>query len=378
MKWSISLGRLAGIPVYVHATFALLLGWVGIMHWNASGNLQAVANGILFILALFGCVVLHELGHALAARRYGIKTRDITLLPIGGVARLEKMPERPIQELWVALAGPAVNIVIAAALGIWLLATRSFVPLESLGVTSGSFAERLLIVNLFLVLFNMVPAFPMDGGRVLRALLAMRTDYVRATRIAAAFGKGAAILFGAVGLFLNPFLLIIALFVWIGATQEAAMVQARRALAGIPVQAAMITEFRALQADHPVQTAVQAVLSGSQRDFPVMEHGRLAGVLTQKRLLEVLSREGRNAPIHQAMSALKIEVRPGDRLDATIERMQSAGCTIVPVMDSGKPVGLLTLENAMEFITFQNVLDGPATRDGDRSTPVTALPDPSR
>jgi Zn-dependent protease len=236
MQWSISLGRLAGIPIYVHATFALLLGWIGIVYWNASGSIRSVASGVVFILALFGCVLLHELGHALAARRFGIRTRDITLLPIGGLARLERMPDRPARQLWVALAGPAVNVVIAAILFVWLVATRSLVPFEALGVASGSFAERLMVVNLFLVAFNMLPAFPMDGGRVLRALLAMRMDYARATRIAATVGQGAALVFGAVGLFVNPFLLLIALFVWIGATQESAAVQARSALGGVLVE----------------------------------------------------------------------------------------------------------------------------------------------
>ena len=189
MKWQWKLARIAGIDVYMHATFLLLIGWVAFSHWTEQGTLQAVLSGVLFILLLFGFVVMHEYGHALTARKFGIRTRDITLYPIGGVARLERMPEKPIEELWVALAGPAVNVVVAAALFGYLLFTRTFEPFTSLTVSTGSFIERLMIVNLWLVGFNLIPAFPMDGGRVLRALLGLRMEYVRATQIAANVGQ---------------------------------------------------------------------------------------------------------------------------------------------------------------------------------------------
>ncbi|MGZ9167216.1 MAG: site-2 protease family protein, partial [Anaerolineales bacterium] len=216
MRWQWKVGTFAGIDVFVHATFLLLIGWIGYSHWLQYGTLAKVAEGILFILVLFLCVVLHEYGHALTARRYGVKTRDITLYPIGGVARLERMPDKPIEELWVALMGPAVNVVIAAVLFVYLFLSQGLVPMTDLTVASGSFVARVMAVNISLVLFNLIPAFPMDGGRVLRALLAMRMDYVRATQIAANVGQGLAFLFGLFGLFNNPFLLFIAFFVWIG------------------------------------------------------------------------------------------------------------------------------------------------------------------
>lgn len=244
MKWSLKLGKLLGIDVYVHFTFLLLLAFLGFVSWRATQNVEAALRGVAFTVALFGCVVLHELGHALMARRYGIPTRDITLLPIGGIARLERMPERPIQELWVALAGPAVNVVIAALLLIWLAATGGFAPVEELGLTGGSFWPRLMWLNLFLVAFNLLPAFPMDGGRVLRALLAMRLGRRRATAIAANVGQGMAILFGIVGFFHNPFLIFIAIFVYLGAQAEAGMVEMQSALAGLRVRDAMMTRFR--------------------------------------------------------------------------------------------------------------------------------------
>ncbi|MCL4244824.1 MAG: site-2 protease family protein, partial [Candidatus Dadabacteria bacterium] len=267
MKWSWKLGEFGGIPVYIHATFLLIIAWVVLIHWTGGETLASIIGGVIFVLALFLCVVLHEYGHALTAKRYGIKTRDITLLPIGGVARLERMPDDPMQELKVALAGPAVNVAIAALLYAWLVLTRGLGPLGDLTLTQGSFAERLMLVNIFLVVFNLIPAFPMDGGRVLRALLALRSDYVRATQTAATIGQGIALLFGFIGLFTNPFLVFIALFVWIGAAQEATMVKVRSALGGVPVEKAMLTDFKTVSPDDPLSRLVELTMSGSQQDY---------------------------------------------------------------------------------------------------------------
>ena len=193
MSWSWRIGRIAGIDVYIHFTFVFLLAWVALAHYMAHNDLAEAMRGLIFIVALFGIVVLHELGHALAARRYGIRTRDITLLPIGGVARLERMPEDPKQELVVALAGPAVNVVMAAAIYVGLMLRQELVPLGEAVRVGGGFVSQLFWVNVSLALFNLLPAFPMDGGRVLRALLGMRLDYVRATQVAARIGQGMAL-----------------------------------------------------------------------------------------------------------------------------------------------------------------------------------------
>ena len=231
MKWSMRLGSLAGIAVYVHATFLILLLWIALSYWRSEQNLQAVVQGVVFILALFGCVVLHELGHALTARHFGIQTRDIILLPIGGVASLEKMPDDPKEEILVALAGPAVNVVIAGL--IWLfLSLQHPVPLDLSALLKGNMLQQLLVVNLFLAAFNLLPAFPMDGGRILRAVLALRMDHIAATRMAASVGQAFALWLGLVGLLYNPFLLFIALFVWIGAMAEAGTEEIRSLLHG--------------------------------------------------------------------------------------------------------------------------------------------------
>ncbi len=353
MKWSWKLGRFVGIDVFMHVTFLLLLGWVLLAHWLQGEGLAAALEGVGFILALFGCVVLHEYGHALTARRYGIKTRDITLLPIGGVARLEKMPDEPVQELWVALAGPAVNVVIAAVLFVWLQITSSLVPLSELEVGSGSFLERLMVVNLFLVGFNMLPAFPMDGGRVVRALLAMRMEYTRATHIAANLGQTIAIFFGFLGLLTNPFLLFIAFFVWIGAAQEASMVQMKSALAGIPVSRAMLTNFRTVAPTDSLAHAVQLILAGSQQDFPVVSDGQVVGVLTRSNVLRGLTERGPETPVAEVMHR-EFEIFDSyEMLEMAFARLQACQCQTVPVTHGGQLVGLLTMDNVGEFLMIQ-------------------------
>jgi Zn-dependent protease len=353
MKWSTRIGSVAGIGVYVHTTFFMLIAWVALAHWQTGHSVSAAVRGVAFILALFGCVVLHELGHALTAQRFGIKTRDITLLPIGGLARLERMPDDPKQELWVALAGPAVNVVIAAALFVVLQATNTLESLTTLTMTDGSFPERLMIVNVILVAFNMLPAFPMDGGRVLRALLATRMEYTRATQIAANIGQGMALLFGLAGLFFNPFLLFIALFVWIGAGQEAAMTQMRSALGGIPLERAMITDFRTLAPDDSLARAVELLLAGAQQDFPVVDGATVVGILTRTDLLTALARQEQGSPVAQVMRRAFMVADASDMLDITFQRLQTHECRTIPVVRRGTLVGLLTMDNMGEFLGVQ-------------------------
>jgi Zn-dependent protease len=357
MKWQWKLGRFAGVDVYVHATFLLIIGWVGYSHWLMHRDWIEVFKGIGFILALFGCVVLHEYGHALTARKFGIKTRDITLYPIGGVARLERMPDKPIEELWVALMGPAVNVVIAALLFAYLSLTNSLVPVNELTIASGSFLERLLLVNIILVLFNLLPAFPMDGGRVLRALLAMRMEYVRATQIAANIGQGMAFLFGFIGLFSNPFLLFIAFFVWIGASQEASMVQMRDSISGIPVTRAMMTDFQTLSPSDTLARVVGLVLAGSQHDFPVVDaNGRVIGILERDAFIAALSREGQSTRVVEVMRRDVPEVDSHDMVESAVMRLQESGAKTLPVMHAGQFVGLITAENITEFLMIRSAL----------------------
>jgi Zn-dependent protease/CBS domain-containing protein len=356
MKWSLKIGRFAGIDVYMHVTFLLLVSWVALLHWKQGQSITAVVAGIAFILTVFLCVVLHEFGHALTARRYGIKTRDIILLPIGGVARLERLPTNPLQELWVALAGPAVNIVIAIGLFLWLNFTASFEPIQKLTVTTGPFVERIMAVNLFLVAFNMIPAFPMDGGRVLRAILATRKEYSRATQIAATIGQGIAVFFGFVGLFYNPFLLFIAFFVWIGAAQEASMAHMSSAISNTPVQQAMLTDFRYLHKNDSLDRVVELTLAGSQKDFPVVDNGRLEGILTQTDLLKALSARDQYPTVTSAMQNNFVIVDSLEMLESAFAKLKDCNCHTLPVMLNGKLVGLLTMDNLGEYMRIQAAL----------------------
>ncbi len=356
MKWQWKIGRFFGIDVYMHATFLLLIGWVAISHWTEQKSLAAVLSGIAFILLLFVFVIMHEYGHALTARRFGVKTRDITLYPIGGVARLERMPEKPIEEFWVAIAGPAVNMVIAAVLFGWLVLTNTLEPLTGLTISSGSFIERLAVVNVSLVLFNLIPAFPMDGGRVLRSLLAMRMDYVRATQIAANIGQGMAFLFGLAGLFGNPTLLFIAFFVWIGASQEASMAQVKNVISGIPVGRAMLTDYKSLAPTDSLSRMAQLILAGSQHDFPVIQNDRVVGVVTRDDFLAALTQHGQNVAVSAVMRSNLPEVDSYEMIENALLRIQESGVPALPVTHAGMLVGIITSENITEYLMIRSAL----------------------
>ena len=355
LPWSWRVGTLAGVPVYLHGTFLILLVFVLAADWLRERSLSAGIAGMTFVVAIFGTVVLHELGHALMARRYGIRTRDITLLPIGGLARLERMPEVPRQELWVALAGPAVNIGIAMLTFAVLAASAGSPPASMLNVPRDA-VGRFLEVNVWLAAFNLIPAFPMDGGRALRALLAERLDYVRATRIAATVGQGLAFAFGVAGLFYNPFLLFIALFVWMGASSEAASTTTRSTLAGVPLAHAMVTDFRALHAADPLSRAVELVLAGSQRDFPVVEDGQVVGVLTRDVLTAALANSGPATPVSGVMDRSFETADAAEMLDTVFQRLQACECQVLPVLRGGRLVGILTPDNVAEFVMFSGAL----------------------
>jgi Zn-dependent protease len=222
-SWKI--GQLAGIGIHLHWTFFLLPALVVVQVLAGGGAIGAAVNAVVFVLAIFGCVVLHELGHALTARRFGIATRDITLLPIGGVARLDRMPKNPWQELAIAAAGPAVNVAIAVALIAGLVAGSLLTQTPAAATLAGSWFVNLIWINIALVVFNLLPAFPMDGGRVLRSLLAMSMPHLRATKIAASIGQVLAVGLAIVGLFVNPMLTLVALFVFLAARGEARMAE---------------------------------------------------------------------------------------------------------------------------------------------------------
>ncbi len=351
--WSWSLGRIRGIDVRVHATFLLLVAWFGANPLLAGEGLAAAGAAMAFVLLVFGCVVLHELGHSLVALRFGIGVRNITLYPIGGVARLERMPEDPRQEFLVAIAGPLVNVVLAALILAVLYLTGSWVQLEHVDIMKGPLFQRLALVNLTLALFNLLPAFPMDGGRVLRALLTRRLGRVQATNVAAALGRTAAVVFGLVGLTGSPVLALIAVFIWLAGSQEAAMVQARAATKGLPVSAAMETRFVILRPQDSLADAERELLAGAQVDFPVVDaRGRVCGVLRRDDLMQAVAEGGRSKRVAHTMHEGVVTVDAQEDLSLVFDRVGESNQSMFPVLRGGRLVGLLTLENLGEFLTL--------------------------
>ena len=354
MTWSFSLGRLLGSELRVHVTFFLLLAWVGFAAYSNGGWPAAVEN-LVFVLALFACVVAHEFGHALMARRYGIKTPDITLLPIGGLARLERMPENPMQEVWVALAGPAVNVVI----WIILIALGAGMPFEAISQIDSAnigLLDRLAYVNLLLAAFNMIPAFPMDGGRVFRALLCLRMDRVKATRIAALGGQIVAVGLGFLGLSSgNPILVLIAVFVFIAANAESQDVALRSVARRVLARDAMITEFRALSPDDTLSTAAQAVIHTTQHEFPVVDtDGALLGFVTRDRLFTALA--GDHPRSERATSVMdsdipQVELTAG--LETVLDGLHKGAPAIAVLGQTGRMMGYITRENIGELMVIR-------------------------
>ncbi|HEU5171258.1 MAG TPA: site-2 protease family protein [Gemmatimonadales bacterium] len=352
MKWSYRIGTVAGTEIKVHVTFLLLLAWYGFSAWRAEGASAALAS-TLFLLALFGCVVVHEFGHILMARRFGVRTPDVILLPIGGVARLERIPEEPRQELSIAIAGPVVTLVIATALWGWLRLTGQSVTLSALTLERGAFVTRLMAVNLWLLAFNLLPAFPMDGGRMLRAALASRLGVLRATRLAGTIGQMLAVVMFLVGLRAGAELLaLIALFVFLGAGAEMSAVETRVIGQGLRVSEMMVTRFHTIPIHATLAQVVDLLLSGEQREFPVVDNlGRTEGILTRDNLLRGLRERGPESIVAEAMTAPAPTVSPTLAFDEALHRLRSSGLPALPVVDGGGAlVGLLTMDNISELL----------------------------
>lgn len=356
MKWSFKVGRIAGIDIYVHATFLILLIWVTASEYLSSHNTQAMFGTLGFVLLLFLIIILHELGHALAARRYGIETKDITLLPIGGLARLVRIPEDPKQELFVALAGPLVNIVIAAALFVGMLLTSGTPTIRDLSFDS-SFIVALIVVNVWLAFFNLLPAFPMDGGRVLRALLSLKLPRERATEISVAVGHAMALIFGAIGLFgvrplfdSNPFLVFIAFFVWIGADAELQQEKVKEYLHGIAVREVMVSDFSKLEPTDSLEDVARRLVPGFQRDFPVLDGNRLVGFVGHDEVVRGLAESGAEASVLDYVRRDFKVVAPSDLLEDVAADWEPGDGPPIAVLVNGDLVGMVTPANVGEHL----------------------------
>jgi len=351
MGWSLTIGKFGETTVRLHWSFLLFLGWIASMSLVREGAAAAI-GATVFLCLLFACVVLHEFGHILAARHFGVKTPEVLLLPLGGVSRLEHIPEEPAQELVIALAGPAVSL----AIGVVLLALAGFphVPAASQDMVSGSLVGQLGWINLFLAAFNLIPAFPMDGGRVLRALLASRIGYARGTRMAANAGQFAAIVFGLLGLASgNIILVLIALFVFLAAGGEAGAVQMRSATLGMTVADVMITDFESLRFDQTVSDAANALIRTSQHEFPVIDgQGRLRGGLDRTRILTALQGDPSRALLDVMQDDVPV-VSPNLNADQLMPHLESRKAMVVVATPDGRPVGLVTWDNMLELMMIE-------------------------
>jgi len=357
--WSLRLGRFFGIEVYIHWTFWILIVWVLLMH-VASGGIGQGAWGIAFILSLFLCVVIHEFGHALTARRFGIVTHDITLYPIGGIASLEGMPEKPAQELIVAIVGPFVNLGIAAVLLVLLIATGRMPSANALenvtDIVQLPFLYSLLFANLTLAIFNLIPAFPMDGGRALRALLSFWMDRVNATRIAAGLGQAFAILLVFLGFFTNFWLVFIGLFVYLGAGGEAAYARMQSALSGLAVNDALMSRFTVLSPEDTIGKAADALLKSQETEFVILDAGKPTGLLTRDEIIRGLTEAGPDAPVADFASDQFTVVDAGNSLKKLFEELLRAEHPVAIVIRGGEVAGLIDRNNVEEKILINEAL----------------------
>jgi Zn-dependent protease/CBS domain-containing protein len=360
MSWSFRVARILGTDVKVHFTFVLLLVYLYLSVRGMQGSEAALAI-VIYFLSLFLCVLLHEFGHILMARQFGIRTPDVILLPIGGVARLERLAEEPRQEFLIALAGPAVTLAIALGLGVWLGSTGIPLiwPWAGAEIQEASLWQALFSTNVALLLFNLLPAYPMDGGRVLRSVLAVRIGMVRATRLAASVGQGLAMVAGVYGLLRSqPILILIAVFVYFGAAQEAAMVETRAAGRGIVVDQMMITRFVTLPVYATLRHAVDLLLEGEQREFPVVDNtGAVEGLLTRDHLIRALTDRGPDSPVSEAM-ARDVPLLPlGLAFEDAMSRLRASGLPALPVVDDTRHlVGLLTMDNITDLILIRRAV----------------------
>ena len=363
MKGGLRIGSLAGIDLKLHVTFPLILIF-GAIQWMSPHGIQGAAFGALLMLALFVCVALHELGHALAARRFGIPVREIVLLPIGGVAVLARNPRRPLHELLIAVAGPAVNVAIAIALVLVLGLDGSFpaspgelVRASTEGLSGTTFFHWLLVANVSLVAFNLIPAFPMDGGRMLRAGLAMFLGFQRAPRVATAVGQVLAMAMGLYGLASGQILLaLVAFFIFLGAGQERAAEEARALLSSLVLGDAYNKHALTLSPGDRVDRVIDYLLTSYQPDFAVVHGGRLLGVVMRERVLKAMMSAEDDGYVTSIMDREVPRFEPHLSLADVHERMEHQEVSVAAVFEGERFLGLVNLEDvreAMHIAAFQ-------------------------
>jgi len=357
MRGSLYVGKVSGIKIFIHWTFFILIFWIIFSGLRNGYNIQQILFSVGFIAAIFVCIVLHELGHALTAKRFNFKTRNIMLLPIGGLANMEGLPEKPGQEFLVAIMGPAVNFVISLVLFGFLALTGNF-PDEEMGatITGQNFLFQLFAVNIFLALFNLIPAFPMDGGRVLRALLSIKIERARATRIAALVGQAIAVVFVVLGFMFNPFLAFIGLFVFLGAQAEANLETTKALLNHIKVKDVLMRHFSTLKINEPLSNAVTILLDGQDESFIVKDDGQIKGTLSKKEIIDGLSKFGKEVSVDKVMQTNVVKLQMEDNVNEIMLKFSDGTQTLMPVIEGDEIVGVINLQNINEFVQIQNAI----------------------
>lgn len=355
MKWSIYIGKVSGIKIFIHWTFVLLIVWIAFMDYLLGKDFLQASVSVLFILSVFICIVLHELGHALMAQYFNHKTKDITLLPIGGMSRMEEIPEKPKEELLVSLAGPMINLLIAAIL-YPLIQWFSEVPgiFTNLFVTKETFLFNLYIVNIALVLFNLLPAFPMDGGRVFRAILSFFMDRVAATNIAVKAGQMIAVLLFLIGIFYNPLLTIISILIFIFAQAENDFVRARSILKNYSVRDILLKEYYSLSPDDTISDAMKSALENNVKHFLILENNKVIGTITKKNIIRALNNGELDTPIKVFTNKDFHILNPNTSLDKVYSEEYFIKTSILPVVDNDLLIGVIDLNTIEEFIALKN------------------------
>lgn len=357
MKLSLYLGKYKNVKVFIHWTFSLLLLWIIISNLRQGIPGIDILWTIIFVLALFCCVVLHEFGHALAAQKYGIQTKDIVLYPIGGIARLEKLPEDPKQELWVAIAGPLVNVGIFLILSAVLSFTGfNIESLEEIKINPTTIILYLASANLILAVFNLIPAFPMDGGRILRAFLAIRLPRAQATQIAGGIGQFLAIFFIFFGLFNNPILVLIGIFIFLGAAAEVSHTQQESFLKGFKVNDAIMMKFQILAFDAPLSKAVDKLLNSQATHFVVVKDDVAVGTLSRNEIIRGLKEGDENIAVEKVADFNPLKFETEENLDDVWKKMMSENRKVAFVIENGHFLGILDQENISEFIMVKSAL----------------------
>lgn len=365
MKGSFKLGTIGGIGVFIHWTFSILILFIIFSSYRAGQDASQMLWMIAFVLCIFGTVFLHELGHATAAKRYHIKTKDITLLPIGGVARLERMPEKPSEELIVALAGPAVNVVIAVVCSFFVVFPETQQQAEvqlMAGIHAGNFLLNFFMINIWLSVFNLIPAFPMDGGRVLRALLSMRIPRVKATLIAARTGQLLAAGFVFAGFYVNPFLIFIGLFVMLGAQAELESVRSGHVMKGYFTGQITMHKYESLDVNQNIGDAVHKILNGQCKIFLVTENGIPAGTLNREGVIRALADSGQHARISEVMKPGILKLDSALPVEEAYRTMTEQRADMAVVTDNGQMSGVIDTENILEFVMIKNALEKKESR----------------